>query len=192
MKITYTENPLLSIIELDEGDKEKLYLKALVDDLEDRIFLAGYHLEDGKNFDIAQSRNQLNIGLDGEHPQSRAKDIQTWAIEALKGSHGGDCTCVPCSCLKCHAEELLGIRTTEGLGKYSAAKIQMLFQQGLNIHQVIENLADYKVIREGEWLNRSEEEFNYHKERWKAEAQRAHDWLKNYQKTHFSKDDERV
>jgi len=48
-------------------------------------------------------------------------------VTALRDAHIGDCTCVPCSCLKCHAEGYLGIDTIPGLANYLAYKVNVAF-----------------------------------------------------------------
>ncbi len=50
-----------------------------------------------------------------------------YLVDALKNAHCGDCTCIACSCDKCHAEELLGIHTTRGLGKHEASYVEAAF-----------------------------------------------------------------
>lgn len=67
-----------------------------------------------------------------------------WVVRGLRTEHGGDCTCIPCSCRKCWAEEYLGIDTIAGLGKHSAAKIQGAFKIGKTIDAAIDILSEEK------------------------------------------------
>jgi|ERR1017187_6059995 hypothetical protein len=177
MKITYQPNPLNTIVELDEYDIEILRLKLIIEDLDERIYGANFRLEPGERFNPEEAIKELDV--DSLEEIDVSKNLQ-WMIEELKSSHCGDCTCVPCSCLKCHAEHLLGIDTIPKLGKHSAHKIEGAFGNNRNIDEAIEYLVNYKPIRDEAWLKFPPEDFEKHIPRWTEEAKRAAEWLKDY------------
>jgi hypothetical protein len=131
MKITYNKNPLRTTVELDEHEKEILWYKVKVKEMEEDMLSAQFHLTQEKYYDM----NKVKEHLDPEYFMSngpgeeksgldqRVDMLTTFYISQLMGWHCGDCTCVPCSCLKCAAEELIGIDTIKGLSKHQATKI---------------------------------------------------------------------
>lgn len=150
MKITYTPNPLATIIELDDHDKEVLRLKLIVDTLTER-------------------------------------EEVVFFTEALLEPHCGDCTCVPCSCLKCYAEQLFGINTIKGLRKHEATKIDAAFRSGKTIDEAIEALANYEVKTMAS-KNFTQEELDKLMPIWRKQARQAGVWLKAYKAEHFNTD----
>ncbi|KKL78971.1 hypothetical protein LCGC14_2019540 [marine sediment metagenome] len=138
MKITYDENPLNTIIELDEHDTEVLWLKIKIDQMTSRLCGAHFYLterEKYNNFDLDRARQECDPdclyneegGKENSKIDQRVDEIMKYLVDALKNAHCGDCTCIACSCDKCHAEELLGIHTTRGLGKHEASYVEAAF-----------------------------------------------------------------
>lgn len=193
MKITWNENPLMTTIELDEHEKTELWYKTKVEQMEWLLHGAHFHLtEDKPYFDLERAKQECDpeyyIADRGEKSKldERVDMIVKEYIEALKGPHVGDCTCVACSCDKCHAEDLLGINTIPGLGKHEAVKIHSAFGEYMrpwkrkrNIDQVIEYLENYEP--KADW-----DGWEAHAGRWKAEAKDACEWLKNYKIEHVN------
>lgn len=183
MKITYTPNPLNCVIELDEHERKEFRYKLIIEELEDAMHSASFHLNpEDKYYKPEQARAELDMEYYfGQEFQKRIDELLNYYLEDLKGPHGGDCTCVPCSCSKCHAEGMLGIDTIQGLGKHSAYKINDAFE-GLfgerTIDQAIKKLEHYKP--KAAWKG-----WEAHADRWKAEAAHALEWLKKYRDTHF-------
>lgn len=131
MKITYTPNPLDTIVELDEHEKQILRLKLKLEKYEDMIFSAHFaiscRLEDRgslKAYTVEEALDNARKELDpdfwcndeeGKKDHSKldslVDELLEHYLEELRGTHVGDCTCVAVSCSKCHAERLLGINT---------------------------------------------------------------------------------
>ena len=131
MKIFYTQNPLAIQVYLDKKDRRILELNIEKEDLEELIIDAVVSLEDGKT---KEAIDALNIYSNRED-----KDIENYfklifykanALEQeLLGSHAGDCTAIPTSCMKCHAEHLAEVKTIEYLGKSIFSKIYNVFMK---------------------------------------------------------------
>jgi hypothetical protein len=181
MIIHYHPNPLQTVVELDAYDLEKLRLKLMIEDLQDRIYGAHLHLEPGKYYDVAAAIRSLDVNSLEEAPFERKIDrLLDICVEELRGQHIGDCTCQPCSCMKCHAERLLGIDTIEGLGKHAAHKIDSAFATERSLNEVIASLEDYKPVRGESWSRFPQEDFDRHIPRWTEEARHAAAWLRAY------------
>lgn len=127
MKITYTPNPLRTIVELDEHEIEVLRLKLKLEQYEDMMFGAHWDLTRDEKYlaglpkpkTVEQSRQEAIDALDPKHwctdepskVDKRVEELLQHYLEELRGSHLGDCTAFPMSCSKCHAESVLGIDT---------------------------------------------------------------------------------
>lgn len=180
MKILYQQNPLDTIIELDDTDAEILRFKLIIEDLKDRIYIA-HEMIDGENPDIMNALKELDSNnFEDETLQDIAKRKISWMIDELKKSHNGDCICVPMSCAKCYAESLLGIHTLKGLGKHQARHINNQFQKNNNIDEVINSLENYQhPVKEIFFLD-DPSVFEKLCIRWTKEAKEAAEWLKVY------------
>ncbi|KKM19412.1 hypothetical protein LCGC14_1655940, partial [marine sediment metagenome] len=129
-------------------------------------------------------------GKENSKIDQRVDEIMEYYVDALKNAHCGDCTCVAMSCDKCHAEELLGIHTTRGLGQHSGSSVFGAFGEShennwtkqRTLQEAIEYLENYDAAQNPpDW-----DGWEAHADRWKAEASDAAKWLKNYQKEHFN------
>jgi hypothetical protein len=201
MKIIWTPNPLASIVELDEHDRQILWHRLKIEQLEERIGQANFdlnpetrewHNKNIKDRSLDEAVASALKNLDVEHIEERLNaDLQEY-VDELASKHSGDCTCVPCSCLKCHVESLLGVDTIPGLGKHEASYIDSAFRPldkdmpERTIDQALQYLRDYHPVKGegGGWEKATEEEFQRHVPRWTEEAKRAYVWLTNYQKEH--------
>jgi hypothetical protein len=193
MKITYHKNPLYSTVELDEQDKKELWLKIKLEEMEERLFDVHFNLQEGEHFDLESARNSADpeyYCTDEKSPiDKRCDQLLEHYITELQSSHCGDCTCVACSCSKCHAESLLGINTTPGLEKHAASKINGAFGKDnvKSIDEAIDYLANYE-INPDHYTSEAWKKLGGHEQyvpRWMAEAKFAHDWLVNYKNEHF-------
>jgi len=190
MQIIYKENPLETVIELSAHEKEILWYKVKCDELLlEHIMSAELRLREGEYFNLKEAREYLDSkyffdknGMESMDSgiNKRATELQKHYIDQLRASHIGDCTCQPCSCSKCAAEEYLGIDTIFNLGKHPGHYIEVAFSRDKkrNIHEAIEWLRDYKA--HADW-----EGWEAHAERWKQEASDAHDWLVKYRDEHI-------
>ena len=197
MKIVYNKNPLHTQVFLDEHEKKEFWLKIKIEELEHQLFGAHFHLTEKDFCDIERAKQESDPKYywadDGEKPliDKRVDTLYNCFIENLEHNpHGGDCTCVACSCSKCQAESLLKIDTMPGLGKHEAHKIQGAFilngetkwgSPQRSIEEAIETLSHYKCEGPPPW-----EGAEAHYPRWEAETERAHKWLINYRDLHFS------
>jgi hypothetical protein len=195
MIINWDKNPLHTTIELDEYEQKELWYKIKIAEMEELLFNTHFYLQEGKYFNLEDARKQANASYylsDDDNKRSdldqRCDDMLKYYLIELQSFHSGDCTCVACSCSKCHAETLLGIDTIKGLGKHSAYKIDEAFgkHNEKTIDQALDSLANYDVVRAGSWLKYPKEDFDQHVPRWKEEAKLAYQWLKQYKQEHFS------
>ena len=189
MNIIWNKNPLAAVIKLDDLEKQILRLKIKLENYEDRLFSAWFYLTDDK-IDIEHAKRELNpdsyMDDDGNFEKQIDK-LADYFIGELSGVHVGDCTCYPCSCSKCHAEDLLGIHTLKGLNKHGGHKIDGMFRANpdLTLDQAIDQLENYVPIKGAGWEGYSQEEFNQYVPRWTAQAESAAEWLRKYRDEHF-------
>ena len=213
MKITYTPNPLRTIVELDAQEVEILRLKIKLGEYEDMIFGAHFALNDRlqdmgslKAYTVEQAMAEAKKELDPAYwcdddnrLDKRVDELLQHFLEELQGSHLGDCTCFAMSCSKCHAEDKLGISTTKGLGKHAGHRIQSAFSykegdvwKERTLDEALELIRtfDPKPADAGNdpaWAKVGG--FEAHIPRWKAEAKVAYDWLLAYRNEHFAPGD---
>lgn len=213
MKIIWNKNPLRTVIELDDHDKEMLKLKIKVNQLEEDMGSASVLLDpknaswvmkpsakhpEGRTLESLVSEvlnDYLDLSYmysegkyDGKGLDARVDEILAYYLDDLKGPHFGDCVCFACSCTKCHAEELLGVDTIRGLGKYAAHKIEGAFGKNSErtIDEALEHLKNYEVTPPTENLDGWAKVGGWEKyvPRWTAEAKAAHEWLLKYREDH--------
>ncbi len=182
MKILWAENPLESKVELDERDVAFLKAQIHIHYLGEILCHANFYLNE-ERLDLERVRKEVAYATwDDEPGGPLEKELERqlkWAIEALtEEAHCGDCTCVPMTCSKCLAEEWMGIDTTKGLRKHPANKMNGAFAEDRSINEAIEYLANYEPT--ASW-----EGWEAHADRWKAEANNAHEWLVAYRDEHF-------
>lgn len=205
MKIIYNENPLRTVVELDEHDRQILWLKVKVKELEDKLFSVHYSLDkewmNGEHFSVERARKEADPDYylqeeDEKTPlDKRVDQLVEHYIQELVGSHCGDCTCVAMSCSKCHAEKIIGVDTLKPYpGKHELAYIDRAFEYKVNgvtkqrtLRAALDYLRDYSPSTEkpDSW-KMSQEYYNECVTRWKGESARAYEYLKNYAKEHFN------
>ena len=210
MKITYTPNPLDTIVELDEHEKKELWYKRKLERYEDMIFGAHFELthrlKDMGSLKALSLEEAVKKAVDELDPDYWCNDeegkkdhskLDTWVDELhahylaeLKSNHAGDCTCVAMSCSKCHAEGLLGIDTLKPYpGKHQLAKIAAVFSRWnaeTKQHDLPEVTLDEAIAKLAAYTpTASWTGWEQHAERWAREAREAHTYLVNYRNTHF-------
>lgn len=187
MKIHWNQNPFQTTIELDERDKHMIllaYQNERYSDLLCDLDMILIRKDDPLDLDYVKGI----VGNWGEicDLTVNSPEVQN-VIEDLKYTHAGDCTCIPCTCTRCIAEDMLGINTIEGLGKHSAYRAQEAFggDGKRTIDEAIESLTEPKeyVMRDA-WKNFSRAEFEKHIPRWEKEREAAAMWLKAYKERH--------
>jgi hypothetical protein len=122
-------------------------------------------------------REALEVEQDPDVSNAWINNLHTEYEAALRDVHVGDCTCQPCSCLKCHAEACLGIDTTPGLTRHMAHKIAGAFDRKPEptLEEAIIDLAG-----DGR-LNL----WNACLPQWRKDVRLAHAWLVKYRNEHF-------
>lgn len=203
MNIIWNENPLMTQVMLDEHEKKEFWYKIKIEEMQEMIISSYFHLdEDRQYYDPKRAKQELNpeyiypnwsdSSKKGQVPpiNKRVDELFKYYICDLEvNSHSGDCTCVPCSCSKCHAESLLDIDTIKGLRKHEAHAIECAFTKPgtqfpernnqNTIHEAIHNLEQW--IPTIQWEGA---EANF--QRWIDEHARATTWLRKYRENHFS------
>jgi hypothetical protein len=184
MRINWHQNPLRTTIELDDRDREQMLLYVQNEKYLDILAELDNWLERKTKKDNEPTLEKVHekvrkwsqiYDMEIDHEEVRSYE------SFLQESHGGDCTCWPASCMKCHAEAALGISTIEGLGKHSAHKIMGAFHGDRTIDEAIAVLEQKpKYEKPDNWPT----EYEKHITRWESERKAAIEWLKNYKKTH--------
>ena len=199
MKITYTPNPLDTIVELDEHEIELFRLKLKIEQYEDMMFSAHYALTTKLDTETTKAEAIKDLAPDRwctdntSKIDERVEELLQHYLTELKANHVGDCTCVAMSCSKCHAESVLGIDTLKPYpGKHQLHKIASVFSRWnaetqqhdlpeVTLDEAIEKLAAYTPT--AAWAG-----WEAHADRWAREVQEAHQYLLNYRNTHFAKE----
>lgn len=201
MKITYSKNPLKTKVELTEHEKEILWYKVKVEELSHKIYVTNFYLKESDHFNLEKARLRadpvcLHEDQDDKCPFDRQVDQRVeYLIDALENDHHcGDCTCVPVSCDKCSAENLVGVDTIQGLRSSWGSKLFETFfpmNKGevdeRSYDEVVELLTTYNPKKSEAWIKHDPtgERWNDCFPAWKEEAARALEWLLNYNETHF-------
>lgn len=215
MKIEYAPNPLYTKVILDEHEQEIFKWKIRLKEYEEMVYSAYHTLthhdwwnsliaKNGEAKPVRTLQDTIDEAVKELHPdywmdeedgkqtkmEERVEMLFKLHMDDLVGYHVGDCTCVPCSCSKCWAENLLGIDTIKGLGKHEASKINSAFgrQNEKTLDEVIASLEDYEpkpFEANPAFKNWTKEDHDKHIPRWREEGKRAHIWLINYRNTHF-------
>lgn len=133
MNIIYTENPLCSRVELDAHEAQRFWDRIKIDEMEELLFDAHFHMQDDAYHDMVAARRAVDpdyyMSDDGPTKlDQRVQVLYDHYMSELVSSHGGDCTCLPATCSKCHAESKLGIDTTKGLGKHAGSYLMGMFR----------------------------------------------------------------
>jgi len=185
MEIIWNPNPLKSVIVLTEDEKKQFILRRRIEDIIEDVGYAHYLL---KNEKVDQQKIEALLQAAMHVYEEPLPDDDDY-LPHLAERHMGDCVCVACSCSKCHAEDLLGVSTIEGLGKHAAHKIEVAFdKEGATLDSVIEGLATYKVGPRPETWPKGIG-YEQYVPKWEADAKAAHRWLVAYRDKHFAKED---
>jgi hypothetical protein len=188
MKIIYQDNPLAATVVLTADEQREFWLKIKISEMEN--ILESVWLESNKTYyDIDKIRKDVDIDYWSSDDDTKTKldkrvdELFDIYMSDLNGIHVGDCTCVPCSCTKCHAEDVLGINTIQGLKKHSASIIEYAFLDFKTIDQVIHFLDNYVPDRsKGGWDTETDERWNAISPTFIEQASEAANWLKKYKK----------
>lgn len=195
MKIIYKDNPLTSSVELDAIEKIKLLYDLKLKEMEELLWDVHFSLTE-EHFNLERARKAADYkyfsGADdlkeGEKTplEIRAEVMFNAIIEDLEsGYHSGDCTCIPCTCMKCYGEDMIGINTLSGTSKHTNYKIDWAFDYGrtdVSIDVAIKKLENYDCIPNDPDSEHWKSKGGYEQfiPEWKKEYQYAADWLKKY------------
>jgi hypothetical protein len=177
MKITWAPNPLSTTVELDKTEKQVLRARLEIEDLEERLVGVNVHLSDSTPEGIAKANEEANLDfMDGEPKRRRDERLDLMArhcAEELMGEHCGDCTCVPMSCMKCYAEQMMRVDTLGPIGKHELSAISEAFRQDSveTTAQAISHMENNPPLADEAWKIP-------HIERWTAERDNAIAYLK--------------
>lgn len=186
MDIIWNQNPLLTKIILDNKDKEILKLKVRISLLEDVLSAAEYLKEKNvydriecPNLDM-NGKTYLELAKDGLLISNKNFDedveyfYKMYLDELESGAHMGDCTAFPGTCIKCVAEDHLGINTISGISKRGAQYILNAFRENDTIEDLIvkleETISYYK----------DDEKSTEYVLNWTKQLETALEWIKEY------------
>jgi hypothetical protein len=186
MRIEYTQNPLTSIIHLDDFDKEKLKSKILISELTDIIYDDKFRLKDkSQYFSVKMAQEALE---DIENVTNEVTTQYEYYIQEASQSHIGDCTAFPATCAKCYLEDYLNINTLNCYSKSILCSVQHTFIElgaDATCTQVIEYLkgVDYGIIPDN-WKIRADIYYNMVEE-FKKDNIDTIKYLENYRYRHL-------
>lgn len=189
MKINWNQNPLRTTVDVDENDRERILLYIQNEEYTDILCDLDLWIKGTIRKDVPVTVEKIAEELSewGQICNMKTDDEQVnMHVAGLQHSHGGDCTCFPATCFKCLAEESLGIDTIRGLGKHSAHKIYMIFNENpdLTLDEAIAKLEEpAEYIKPSTWPDGVG--YEHHIPRWKREREAAVKWLKQYREDHF-------
>lgn len=182
MKIHWHENPFLTIVELDDRDKEHLLLTYQRDQYEDILFDIEYYIDN--EHDINYIKKKLSRYADICNLVVDSEIIQN-LIDELNYPHTGDCTCDSISCIRCKVEDMVGIDTIKGLGPHAARRVKAAYGDNANrtIDHAIVCLEKVPVYeRPDTWPN--DLDYDAYIPKWENDRQHALTWLKQYKQEH--------
>lgn len=195
MRIIYNENPLRTVVELDAQDREVLWLKVKVEELQDKLFDVHFHLTEPQYFNVTTAQKAADpekyIKEDDQEktPLDERVDMMfEYYVKSLADTHVGDCTKVACSCLKCRAEGILGVDTlTPSPGSGALHAISGAFGKNTTLSEAIAYLKSYRVdaTKPDSWKHSAQEEYASHIKRWEKQASDAYEYLRQYAEQHF-------
>lgn len=188
MKINWNQNPFLTTVELDQRDKEMLLSAYQKEEYENILCDLDLHMKGSIKKDIPVTVELVHSKISqwGEICNiSVESDEILNLIKAVDYPHCGDCICLPCSCLRCQVEEMLGIDTIKNLGKHPASKIYSTFNK-----ESVKTIDDAIFDLEKEIAYKKPDKwpeavgYEVHIPRWEAERKSAVEWLKAYKQEH--------
>lgn len=132
MKIIYTQNPLACEFHLDEHEQKLFRAKVQLEDYSDSLSEVTFILEQDP-IDIARLKSICTWeGLFGEERDEELDRRAKIFEQEFLSEHCGDCTCVPASCSKCYALELIDgfkLDPTWKIGKHTGYILSHLFRK---------------------------------------------------------------
>lgn len=186
MRIVWNENPLKTQVHLDPQDL-KLLKTAIKYDAAYMTLIDVSNYVDKDTINLKAINKVLSEYFIRDDADEYDSDLEYY-IDALLDIHMGDCTCVPASCVKCRAEDLLGISTLDNLNKYKTSSIVAAFKDDRNIDQALEYLKNYQGHADERFKELYPDTWQAHVHRWNLNAKAAYEWLFEYKKTKLESD----
>lgn len=130
MLIIYRPNPLHTEIILDQHERDILWHKIKIEQLEEILYSAHYAVSKNDNERALNELDPSQWCVDGKSSlDKRVDEIHRYYIRDLRSAHAGDCTAFPATCTKCMAEGMLGISTISGMYKSMGYKVHTTFAE---------------------------------------------------------------
>lgn len=161
--VTLTENPLHAKVTLSESAKREFTYRFALKQMEDMAWEVRFRCDEAhKALDPKRALEAVEDFTEFEghdkYPEGSYEFWEAFAnkrgldnyIHALNEEHGGDCTAVACSCIRCWAESLAGLNTFKG-GKHMGASISGMFAKKSNNPQVLEAIQAQQKRSEEYW-----------------------------------------
>lgn len=191
MEIRWNKNPALTNTICDERDRAIIAKALIIEEATDDFFMIEHILKKDDPDKIEKAIERAKKGFSSLfEEEALEKQVDNFVEILATDVHVGDCTCVPCSCLLCYAESLLGFSSIEDFSKHSLYKIDGAFRSGLNtFKEVIDYLEDYPCVMGPKSGWSSQADFDRHVPRWKSEAKTAARQLRAYKEKHFPNED---
>jgi hypothetical protein len=185
VQIEYTQNPLTSIIHLDDMDREKLKSKIMIAELSDIINDAKFRLKDkSPYFSVKLAQEALD---DIGNIENEVTTQYDYYIEVASQSHIGDCTAFPATCGKCLLENYLDINTLNCNSKSILCLVQHTFIRlgdDATCSQAIEQLKSVNYNIPDDWKIRADIYYN-NVDTFKRDNQQTIKYLENYRYEHL-------
>jgi hypothetical protein len=191
MKISWHQNPFKTKVKIDDSDKERILLAHQNEEYSNILCDLNMDLNGKYNRKTLTDLEVIKekVGKWGEicNLTVDSKEIQAY-FDYLNTEHLGDCICIPCTCMRCWVEEMLGIDTLKGLYKHSASDVHGAFgKTGENsIDEALEQLKEPHTYetRHSAWEKYPREEYEKHIPRWDEERKYGLEWLQKYKEEH--------
>lgn len=197
MEIIWNNNPLKTQVILNQHEAEVLWYKLKVDLLLEAMCSA----ECSMNLEFMEPIHQKTHGPDyrytaeealkavrddlrfdyhdSEDFDIRVNEVHQMYLDALQGSHGGDCTCFCATCIKCDAEKKMGLNTIEGLSNHAGHYVCLAFnRRDCDLDKAIQNLEEFKPRKKFGSDDALQAQ-------WSDWAAAALTWLVKYREDHF-------
>lgn len=215
--VRLTPNPLNAKIILSESAKRELALMIAMEELEEPAYSAFYHAKDcagiGSTVDGKFVPNEPNFaraisemenwrdtwfGKDGNGDVAEGvclssadrwlanERVQMW-LEEIDTEHCGDCTCVPCSCTRCHMERLLGIDTLP-VGKHVAYRLRDLWLGDCGSDEQKEEIRQRHAANKAKNYGLTDEQLGHWKPKWDEQQGRAEEYYAEHKRLYAAQE----
>lgn len=179
MIVIHYPNPLRTEVILSPEEREQFWYRLKAEHVENAMATIHHHLtaKDGdREKAIKACDPNYWVGDDDTVPSIADRIIHDEFKELLRKlrcRHSGECLSFTSTCYKCRAENVLGFRTLEGLGKAAALVIEQAFIKGEGCSEDTEYEVALERLHWWARINKSNQQY-----------QRALYWYLEYSKQH--------